>query len=424
MIISHNPITTYQNMGKTMLALFDQFDSAELCQLYIYPSVPNVKKCNSYFRMTDKDIFRSYYRLHIDCGEVGVDINCQSMFTNEQDEKIYNKHKSNNSFRKIVRDLMWKCSHWYNESLKNWIEKEKPDCIFLAPGDAKFIYDIALKISKKHNLPIITYICDDYYFVKESRHLLVKLQQKLLHKKIKKILTNTSHIITICDELCECYSRKFGKASSTIMTGTNYPIAKKPLLCDKPNSITYMGNVRCNRYKSIMAIGRELDELNLQNKTSYSLKVYTSANDSEIISSFEKIKSISFCGHVSGDEFDKIFHSSDFLLHTEGFDEDSIDRVKHSVSTKIADSLGSGIPLIAYGPESVSSMKYLIRNDCAIVIKKEDELRDMLLRAFENFDMRERVTKKALKVASENHVSEINSKKLYEIVEKVVFDKV
>ena len=41
LIISHNPISNQSNMGKTFLSLFSQFDKEELCQLYIYPVIPN-----------------------------------------------------------------------------------------------------------------------------------------------------------------------------------------------------------------------------------------------------------------------------------------------------------------------------------------------------------------------------------------------
>ena len=49
----------------------------------------------------------------------------------------------------------------------------------------------------------------------------------------------------------------------------------------------------------------------------------------------------------------------------EAFDKENRDRVRYSVSTKIIESLASGRPLLAYGPEDVASMAYLRRNDCA-----------------------------------------------------------
>ena len=62
LLISHNPITTYQSMGKTFLSLFTEFKKEELCQLYIYPTLPDVVVCNSYYRITDRNVLQSYFR--------------------------------------------------------------------------------------------------------------------------------------------------------------------------------------------------------------------------------------------------------------------------------------------------------------------------------------------------------------------------
>ena len=82
LIISHNPLSTYQNMGKTMLSLFHAFDKNELCQLYIYPSLPDVDSCKSFFRITDKDILRSYYKFKVRGKEVFADLDNHNIFEN------------------------------------------------------------------------------------------------------------------------------------------------------------------------------------------------------------------------------------------------------------------------------------------------------------------------------------------------------
>lgn len=50
LLLSHNPVTTYNNMGKTFLSLFSAFRPEELCQLYLYPAVPDTACCGSYYR--------------------------------------------------------------------------------------------------------------------------------------------------------------------------------------------------------------------------------------------------------------------------------------------------------------------------------------------------------------------------------------
>ena len=419
LLISHNSLSTHQNMGKTLLSLLSAVSPLELCQLYIYPQIPDTDKASSYYRITDKDVLRSYYKFHV-CGKVvEPDLNQHSSYENPNDEAFYRNRANRKASRKILRDLMWKFSRWYNKELEAWIEKEKPTCIFLAPGNAKFIYDVALKISKTHNLPIVTYICDDYYFVKKPKELLAKLNRHSLRKKIKKTMIKSQHVITICDELNEAYSKEFSVPATTVMTGAGFPIAEKPRDIKEPKSISYFGNVRCNRFYSLAEIGNALDKINSERNTDYELCIYTSEKDTDILSHFDGIKSIKLCGFVTGDEFKKAFQASDILLHTEAFDEKSIDLVKHSVSTKIADSLSSGIPFFAYGPENVASIRYLLKNDSAITATSKHELYDKLILAFDNENVRKEKIINALACARSYHDADSVSQNVRKLFEEI-----
>lgn len=422
LILSHNPITTYDAMGKTMASLFAKFRKEELCQLYIYPTIPDVDFCDSYYRITDKDVLNSYLKFSVKGREIKeneIDVNAHSMFENPEDEAKYRNRKNKTALRMISRDLMWFFSNWYNNNLKKWLKSQKPTCVFVAPGTAKFLYNMALRISKNLNIPIVSYICDEYYFVRNPKGALENIRVYSLRKKIKKLMCKTSHIITICDSLKKLYSKEFNVPATVIMTGTNYSIAENARKTENPKSLTYMGNIRCNRFNSLIEVGKSLQELNSEMKTDFSINIYTAEKDKTIISMFNGIETIKLCGYVSGEEFDKVFHSAQILLHTEAFDEKSIDLVKNSVSTKIADSLASGICLFAYGPENIASMKHLIDNKSAIFATQREDLKNMLETVFFDANARENTCENALKTAELFHNSDQNSKKLYGILEKV-----
>lgn len=419
LVISHNPIGTQFNMSKTLLSLLSSLKKDELCQLYIYPALPDVDLCSSYFRITDKDVLRSYYTLKLNCCEVEADCSKHSMYENSDDEKIYKNPKNKSNLRMILRDLMWKCAHWYTKKLESWIKKEKPTCIFVAPGDATFIYDIALKISKKFNLPIVTYICDDYYFVKTPKSVISKLRVAFLKKKIRKLMRSTVKLAVICNALKDEYSKEFGVSAETIMTGSEFTAESLSRLVEKPTSLSYFGNIGCNRYISLADIGRMLDCINNKEGTNLLLNIYTAEKNPDIINSFSNIESIKLCPFVLGDAFKSALLGSELLLHVEAFDEESIDVVKHSISTKIADSLASGIPLVAYGPPNVASVQYLISEECAIIATSKTELENTLYNAFFDNAKREKAVSNALKATKKHHNSLENSKRLLSIFEEV-----
>lgn len=415
LIISHNPVSTYQNMGKTFVSLFSKFDKKELCQLYIYPTIPDIDVCDSYYRITDKDILKSYWHF----GKVAsreiisreIDTTKHEKFENKKDEKLYNRKK--NYFTILIRDILWKCARYYNKSLVNWLNKEKPTCIFLAPGEAKFIYDLAIKISNEYNIPIITYICDEFYFVNSPKKILGKIYLFLLQRKIQKIMKKTNLLVTICDELKEQYSQFFKVNAITLMTGANIEMAKLPSTVRNIRNITYLGNLSYKRVDSIIDIGQALNKINKKLKKNYIIKLYTSQLDIKTKEKFEKIDSIKYCGYVTGKEFEKVLNESHILLHVESFDIECKDKVKNSISTKIADSLSSGIMLLAYGPKDIASISYLEKNKCAFVINEDQNLEEELEKLFGNRKLRQIIIMNQLYMAKKNHQKEKNSAYLY-----------
>lgn len=421
LIISHNPISTKSNMGKTFLSLFSEFDHSELCQFYIYPSFPDVRRCSSFYRVTDKEIVRSLFSFKQIGGEVeSKNINENADFyENPADRALYRNVKNKSAIRRIARDTAWKLSRGYEKSLYGWLEKEKPDSIFLSPGPGEFIYDIALDISKKLNIPIVTYICDEYYFLDTPKGLLDKLRFGRFKKKFEKLMANSACLAVICDELKEIYTERFGVKAETLMTGASRGISEGAKIVDNPTEIRYFGNIRCNRFNSLCDVGLALDDINSHTGTDYKLKIFTAEKDSEILSIFNGIKSIELCGFVSGEDFEREFSNSQLLLHVEAFDDASIDRVKHSVSTKIADSLASGIPLLAYGPESISSMKHLIRHNCALTATSKEELKLMLETAFSDVERKRTCAENAIETAKKYHDSRKTGLALKDIFEKI-----
>ena len=421
LIISHNPISTQSNMGKTFLSLFSQFQKEELCQLYIYPVIPNEERCASYYRVTDKDILKCLCRFQ----KPGAQIHArhiskkQGLYENPGDQSFYKNRKNKSAMRRLMRDVIWKIAPWYNSNLRTWLDQEDPDCIFVAPGVAKFLYDIALQISKKRNIPIVTYICDEYYFAKKPKQWLDALRLKMLQRKMEQLMHKSSHLVVISEELKEAYAAYFGLKTTTIMTGASLAIAEKARVKENPKDICYFGNIRCNRYITLEEIGKALDDLNRQYGTEFCLKIYSAEKDPEILKVFEGVNSVELCGFVTGAEFNHAFQCADLLIHTEAFDEASIDFTKHSVSTKIADCLASGIPMIAYGPESISSMAHLLRHECAIAAISAETLQRTLRLALLDKEVRVQVAEKALTVAMQYHDSENNGKALREILQNV-----
>lgn len=421
LIISHLPIATQNNMGKTFLSLFSEFRREELCQMYIYPAIPDVDRCASFYRVTDKDVLRA-----LPFGKPGGEIQRErirenaGLYENPEDEHFYRDRRNKSAVRRLLRDAMWDMSRWDNDRLAAWLDREKPDCLFVSPGAARFVYDFALRIARSRDIPILVYICDEYYFVQEPSGPLDRLRLGLLKKKMETLMAHCAHAVTICDELRDDYARHFGVEATTLMTGASCAVADGPRVAAAADTVSYFGNIRCNRYLSLAEVGRALDRINEKTGSHYRLRIYTSEKDPGILGTFSDIRSVELPGFLTGAAFAEAFHDAQLLLHVEAFDEDSIDYVRHSMSTKIADSLASGIPLLAYGPGCVASMGHLLRHDCALTATDPAELEAMLTAAFAGGPEVRRRVDNALAVARRCHDSRTVSGRLRELVEAVI----
>ena len=237
---------------------------------------------------------------------------------------------------------------------------------------------------------------------------------------MERLMGRTKHLVVISEELREEYARHFGVETSVIMTGAAVSEAGEGKICETPRNLCYFGNIRCNRYTTLAQIGRVLDEMNGCYEENYRLKIYTAEKDPEILGQFSGIRSVELCGFVTGEDFNRAFRAADLLVHTEAFDEVSMDFTQHSVSTKIADSLASGIPMVAYGPGEISSMAHLLRHGCAIAAVSPEGLRDMLETALRDQSARENAAERALAVAAEYHDLDCNARRFRSVIEKTV----
>ncbi len=417
LIISHNPISEQSNMGKTFLSLFSDFDAAELCQLCIYPTIPNEKHCAGIYRVTDKDALAS--RFHR--GPVGGEIpdnrigTVPGAFEHPGDEPLYRSRRNKSPMRQLLRDGIWRIARWHTPELTRWLDREKPNCIFVAPGGAEFLYDMALKIAEARDLPVVTYLCDEYYFVEGPRSTLGKLRLRLLKGKMETLLSRSSHLAVISPELQTQYETFFRLPTTVLMTGAAFPVAAEPKMTENPQVLSYFGNIRCGRWRSLAQIGAVLDRLNSERGTAWKLRIHTAESDAKILSALRACKSVEPGPFVTGEEFAHALHHADLLLHVEDFAPESVDAVRNSISTKIADSLASGVPLVACGPAGIASVEHLRRNGCALLADDPAKLRDLLLTAFTDAAARRSAAQKGLETAEKFHNAHGASRELRQI---------
>lgn len=425
LIVSYSPLTLMNNGGKYMLSLFSEFSEVEMCQVYTNNTLPDMKRCSSYYRVTDKDVIGAL------TGKSGQhelsDTEYQSISNriNTANITLNSITKSTNRYQQLlVRDILWKVSPWKRD-LFRWIEREKPDCIFSDTGDSCFLYKISMMLSKKYSLPMIGSFGDDYYAITaEKTEVFKRIQLHFLRKEIKKFVNKCEKVITINDWFSQYYSETFNMPLETkvitLANGSNFDFST---LADKAKTenltFSYLGNFSLGREKNLLDIGNALSAYNKDHSTNHRLKVYAK----DYLNFSDKcveIGAIEYMGFVTGDGFINAIAQSDILIHVESFEKDNIEQTRLSLSTKIADSLNSGKCLLAYGPAEISSMQHLIKNKCAHVITSKDMLYEELSNLIINDALRDKYIHEAKKTACVYHDSKRNSQKTYCLLKEMI----
>lgn len=389
LIASHNPINDIDNVGRTLKNIFYQYKREDICQLYLKNQAYDLEKGHSYFLLSDFNIFKSILFRK----QVGL-INPLINDSDKNNTKV--SIRKNNYLMKIIREIVWKWGNPYSKKLKSWIKDENPDYVFYALSNYVFMNNLVLKICKKNNLPLITYIMDDYFFSSDGKFKFYKMKYD---SSLKEIMEYSNSIFCISKKMCIDYSAFFKKESNVLMNTTNIQPIEKEKRYGQVINITYLGNLDFNRWKALILINEILIKCSSENYR-FILNVYSSENNEKILIQLKNNK-VNFLGSVSYKETLDIMKKSDFLLHTE-YNDSNIEFTKYSMSTKIPDSLAIGTPLIAYGPSNIASIEYLKQNKCAIVLSNLNELENFI-KNFPDEKLFSQIRTNAYNVVKRNH---------------------
>lgn len=353
LVISHNVFDYATSMGKTLTKFFENFKSDEVAQLYVHPEEPTAMPfCDNYYRMTDTEAIRSIVTRK-DIGEIftcktaqvakptsiSVDINA-----------VYQKGRSRTPLIYITRDCAWKLSKWKNKRLLKWVLDFNPDIIFLASGDYKFIYEIALYIAEYCKKPLITACFDDFYmYNKNKNRFLGPKRQQSFMKIVHKNMRRSSSIITVCEPMAREYKALFSKPTHVMYTPAEL---ENITFNEDAKIVAYFGSLGLGRDDQLIEIGKSFKSL-----TGRNIDVFSSEKREEVLKKLIDANGISFHRAVTADEMKNILQKCIAVIHTESFDPEIAGRTRFSISTKIAESLAYGPCLFAYGPSDIASIE-------------------------------------------------------------------
>ena len=168
LVISNSPWDDSTSFGSTFSNFFQDLDKKNIASIYCSEGVPNTPNCGHFFKISESALLQTIKNRK---KEAGVEIvECK------KEENISTKKSGvfSNFARKRrwtiffwLRELLWKFGHWKGEKLNKFIDDFKPDIIVLPTYSYSYINKLALYIQKKWDIPMVSYVSDDEYTLRQ-----------------------------------------------------------------------------------------------------------------------------------------------------------------------------------------------------------------------------------------------------------------
>ena len=405
-------------------AYFHNWERENLVQFFSNSNKPIKGHCGELYQVTDQRLVKRIFNKKLDVGQIYYykDLNEEySKITDEPKNIIFKKldeighHKT--SIIYLLRGIIWRKKYWCTKKFNNWIDKFKPDCVFLSFSDDFFIPNIALYVAERFDIPIVSSIGDDYYFNNRFSLSPFYYLYRFLYKRIiNKVFSHKGSAIYISDKIRDKYNAEFKLNGDTIYLTSEIQRKKfKPINIENP-IISYFGNINLGRNYLLSDIGEALGKIN----KNYFLNVYSNETSPKYHKVLDNNNHIKFWGKVPYDEVLKKIEESDIIVIVEGYSKKDIIATKYSLSTKAADSLASGTCILTYGSMECGIIEYMNSTNASVVCTDKKKLSRDINNLINNVKIQKDMYLNASYIYEKNHKLSSSNSKFEKIINRTI----
>lgn len=419
LVISNTAMNKSTANGRTLVNLLYGFAPENLAQFYIKEE-PDYSCCDHYYHISDnmalKAVFNPLFRKSIK-GKVFPCDTSEGLNSDFQPSRKIKKSCRN----KYLRSLIWSTKRWWTADFEKFLDDFSPQAVLLYAGDAPFMYDIAIIIAQKRRIPLFMYNCENYV-LKDTMYASAK-KYSVWHLLLKQLLkTKYSRImkeVKFCFYITEYLEKKYQVAyphpgkSHAIYTAANMEDYRSERI--EPNCFTllYCGNLGIGRPPALLSLANVLYSVDPTAK----LKIFGKFLDEESEELLTNCPNVEFGGRIPYEQVLEETKKCSMVIHCEN--PDRVKNLECGFSTKLADCLSCGIPMLVYAVRDYPFVQYLEKHNVAHIAENEAELRNILSECIKNKSFREEFVPNALILADKNH----NLKKNGDFVKNIICDK-
>lgn len=282
----------------------------------------------------------------------------------------------------------------------------KPDLIYTM-GASMHVMRLALKLSKKLEIPIVFHCMDDWKSTIYTKSILSYPFRKETLSLLKSINNRGKINLAICEKMANYYAKEYRKkynyASNCIFEFNEVPYSaddKKSML------MIFSGGLHFGRGERLKEVAEVIDELNKAGKR-IELEVFAPSSQVSIFEKeFSEFEHTRLLTYVEQHKQMENLCRADILLHVESNDLTEMQYMQYSFSTKLVEYFATGRTVIGFGSKTLSSIEYIEKMKCGMIAEKSDELKAKIMTLYDRPDLLEEFSKRSLDVAVNYHSQE------------------
>lgn len=406
---------------------FTDYD-AVFAQIYCSPGLPNNSICEWYFQITDGQMLRSIVSGTRAGKRFYLPTSAQSVIgsrENAQRKGIYLIMKKISLFAnapiQLLRDLIWHLGRYDIDSLKEFIDGFNPDLVFCPRVITPKLMRLEREIKRLTSAPFVAFTADNEASLQcYSWSLLFWLRRFAIYRAFKKHVKLYNHYFMFSEEQARDYHQKYGIPTSCLYKCGQFKESFIPKHINSPIRMVYAGRLYCNRWKTLMAIGDALEQINSDGEKMvldiYSAESLTFRQDRAL----RRYRYLQVHTAITPTQLAEEYKKADIAIHVESFDKSYRMATRYSLSTKIIDLMASTCAIMAICWEKQSGYLYLKTHDAAFCASEYDEILSLLRNITQRPSLIHEYAEKAWECGRKNHTREVIQNQIKETFHRVM----
>jgi glycosyltransferase involved in cell wall biosynthesis len=287
-----------------------------------------------------------------------------------------------------LADLMGRC------------EAFRPDIIYVRPTESLPLLRFASSLLYRNDTPAVVHIMDDW---SERLRLVDPGSWQEADRLLRSIIARSATRLSIGEEMSAEYAQRYGGQWQAVANGIDpqaYANAGKPrdhIDRAAPFVLRYMGGLALDmNFQSVLEVARAVSML--QDRVPLRFDIHTMPWYRDLaVAEMGGLPGVRVLDLVPVNQYIGTLCSADALLIAYNYDPVSVSYIRLSLANKMSECLASGVPLFAYGPGEVATIRYLQNFECADVVTRRDhdELTTRLEALVGDADHRRRLVERA-----------------------------